>query len=349
MQIHTLRAFALSHFDNVLQAVLFALLIVQAINIIIRHAGQVRRCLTNLQAFQDTIVIILAFTTVGTYVYRYIRLQVLVEELGRTKRNEYMNMEDVIVVEWWSHLTTGLWCSQNLIRLIDVWNFNPHVRVLYFAVLCAMQYILSCVVLSLIFLMSFSTIFYFIVGQYNFLYHHFALAYLQVFGMPFSGHSTLEFEYGSWPNMIPYYIWSFYGFTYRFLIVTMFSVVLVNSYHQARRRIQLMCWKYTLWLYIKERYLRKKILYDGARCLPKRAVRFAGIKSDSEEENVSEETTEEETSTDSEIRRYREKAEGNRADAQAEKQFKAKEEEKSGKEETNEDVLKAKEEKLQPA
>lgn len=248
------------------------MLVIQAINIVCQHLHQVKRCFHNLQAFQDTIVIILATTTCAMYAYRYVKLTYLISEFNRTPNNDYFNMEEIIVVEYWSMITTALWCSQNMIHLIDIGSFNSHIRIFYYTILYAMHYIVICIVLSSIFLISFSTAFHFIIGQENYLFHSFILAYVEVFAIPFNGHPNLEITYTTWPNLVPYFLFSFYGYTYRFLVNAMFAVVLVNSYHRARIRTYLQVFKYTVFHYIKERVLKGKNKFDMDRMLPKRKL-----------------------------------------------------------------------------
>lgn len=201
------------------------------------------------------------------YGYRFVKLKILVESIASEKLNQYFNMEEVIAMEWWSGLTTGLWCSQNMIHLIDVFHFNSHIRIFYYAIMYALHYINICIALAIIFLISFSTAFHFIMGQDNLLFSNFWLAYIEVFAIPFSGHPTMEFDYGTGPSMIPYMLFTFYGYTYRFLITNMFSIVLVNSYHRARMRIYKQTFKYSIVLYIKERMLNKPIKFDDDRLM----------------------------------------------------------------------------------
>lgn len=237
-------------------------------NVIMRHIGSVRYCLMRMGATQETIILILCCTTLGMYAYRFIRMKQLVEQVGSHRNNQYWNIEDVIALEWWSGLTTGLWCSQNLLHLIDVFHFNSHIRIFYYALLYALDYLNISIALSCLFLVSFSTAFHFIMGQDNNLFNNFWLAYIETFSIPFTGKPNMEFEYGDIPSMIPYILFTFYGYTYRFLIVNLFNVVLINSYHRARIRIMSLNFKYSLMLYLKERVFGLKIELDADRALP---------------------------------------------------------------------------------
>lgn len=261
-----------------------------------RHIGQIRYCFQRLQAFQDTLVMTLAFTTIGMYAYRYIKLKILVESLASEKLNAYFNIEEVIQMEWWSCLTTGLWCSQNMIHLIDVFHFNSHIRVFYYTILYAMDYIIICILLTIIFLISFSMAFHFIIGQDNFLFGNFILAYIEVFAIPFTGKPNMEFTYGTIPSMVPYMLFTFYGYTYRFMITSMFSVIMVNSYHRARIRILHHSFKYSVVLYIRERIFNNAIKYDENRLLPKELPKLDGdLKREREEAAIEEEAVVEAT------------------------------------------------------
>lgn len=204
----------------------------------------------------------LAVSTCGLYAYRYVRLTYLISIFIATRNNEYFNMDEVVVIEYWSVVTTALWCSQNMIRLVDIGSFNSHIRVFYYTILYAMDYIVICIVLSSIFLVSFSTTFHFIIGQENHLFHSIWAAYFQVFAIPFAGKPTMEFQYAEKTSYIPYFIFSFYGYTYRFLIVNMFAVVLVNSYHRGRIRTRLEVFRYTILDYLKERIFRRLNKFD---------------------------------------------------------------------------------------
>lgn len=263
--IETFRAFTVSEWGLFWQIILYVFFVVQSLNISVRHAHQMKYCLFRLQAFQDTLVICLTVTTMASYAYRFVLSKVLVEKIHSSPLNQYISMDRLLLFEYFSKITTGLLCWQNLVHLIDLGHATPWIRIFYYMLVYAMEYILICIVLTIIFLISFSTAFHFILGQDNFLFHHFWLSYIQTFAVPFSARASIEFEYRSVTTLIPYVIFTFYGYTFRFLICNMFSVVLVNSYHRARLRLGKQCFKYTLRQFFKERVFGGVIPFDKPR------------------------------------------------------------------------------------
>lgn len=277
----------MNFFKTQIQYFLFALLVFQTLNIIGRHIFQIKRFLVNVQAFQDTLIMICAIATLTMYAYRSIRIKQLLELISRSKFNKFQNFDEVISLEWWSNLTTGIWCSQNLLHLIDVFHFNSHIRIFYYTLLYALEYIHMCICLTILFLVSFSTAFHYIIGQENYLYHQIFLSYIQMFATPFTGYPTMEFEYTNFLSMIPYCIWTYYGYTFRFMVTTMFCIVLNNSYHRARLRLFNQNFKYSINLYLKERVFNGKIGFDGPRMVP------IGIKKHKKKKQAAAEQSEE--------------------------------------------------------
>lgn len=264
-QISTFRALHTSRAMIAFQMFLYVFLAVQSFNIVMRHIHQVKYCLFRLQAFQDTLVMCLTVSTLVIYALRFIKCLYRIDTIYQNKLNVFVSMDDILHLEYWSKVTTGLLCSQNLIHIIDVGHTNKHLRIFYFMFVYAMEYIVICIAFTCIFLISFSTAFHFIIGQENVMYHSFLLAYVQTFNLPFAGTPSINFQYGTIPTLIPYVIFTFYGYTFRFLICQMFSVVLVNSYHRARMRLHKMFFDYSLWEFTKERIFNREIRLDADR------------------------------------------------------------------------------------
>lgn len=208
----------------------------------------------------------LCITTLILYALRFIGFRDMLAEFEALKLNRFISMDHLISLEYWSIITTGLLCSQNLSHLVDILHGNKHVRIFYFMILYAMSPLVICVALTLIFLISFSCCFHFMVGHQNEMYRSLLLAYVETFALPFSSPTpTIKFKFETIPTLIPYWVFTFYGYTFRFLISNMFSVVMVNSYHRARFRLYRHCFQYSLGLYIKERILGHAIIYDMPR------------------------------------------------------------------------------------